>query len=302
MSSVSLNSRRIDVPDSFQAIQDYCWEQGWTDGLPVVPPTEPLVREMLASYGGDPSFSLGIIQPRNAQATLEKLAINAVMAGCKPEYFPVVVAGVKAALDKDFNLGGNAATTGGAAQVMIINGPIAAELDINGDAACFGPGAACTTREVVGVGVPQVTATLQCAAAREDYFRRTGRYVSIITDGGFRTGGDVCKAMVSGADGVMLGTPFAQANEAPGRGFNWGMANPHPELPRGTRISVGTKGSLKEILYGPTSKTDGTQNFMGALKVAMGMVGAYTLRDLHKAEMVIAPSIKTEGKFFQMSR
>lgn len=140
MSSVSLNARRVAIPDSFQAIQDYCWEQGWTDGLPVVPPTEPLVREMLASYGGDPSFSLGTLQPRNSQATLEKLAINAVMAGCQPEYFPVVVAAVKAALDKDFNLGGNAATTGGAAQVVIVNGPIAKELGINGDAACFGPG------------------------------------------------------------------------------------------------------------------------------------------------------------------
>ena len=140
MSSVQLNARRAEVPDSFQAIQDYCWEQGWTDGLPVVPPTEPLVREMLAAYGGDPSLSLGILQPRNAQATLEKIAINAVMAGCKPEYFPVVVAAVKAALDKDFNLAGNAATTGGAAQVVIVNGPVAKELGINGDAACFGPG------------------------------------------------------------------------------------------------------------------------------------------------------------------
>jgi len=176
------------------------------------------------------------------------------------------------------------------------------ETGIDGLLVGVGPGAACTTREVVGVGVPQVTATLQCAAAREDYFRRTGRYVSVITDGGFRTGGDICKAMVSGADGVMLGTPFAQANEAPGQGFNWGMANPHPELPRGTRISVGTKGSLKEILFGPTSKTDGTQNFVGALRVMMGMCGAYTIRDLHKAEMVIAPSIKTEGKYFQMNR
>ena len=174
------------------------------------------------------------------------------------------------------------------------------ETGIDGLLVGVGPGAACTTREVVGVGVPQVTATLQCAAAREDYFRRTGRYVSVITDGGFRTGGDICKAMVSGADAVMLGTPFAQAEEAPGRGFNWGMANAHPELPRGTRISVGTKGSLKQILYGPTSKTDGTQNFIGALRVAMGMCGAYTIRDLHKAEMVIAPSIKTEGKYFQM--
>ena len=97
----------------------------------------------------------------------------------------------------------------------------------------------------------------------------------------------------------MLGTPFAQAAEAPGRGYNWGMANPHPELPRGTRIKVGTKGSLADILFGPTSVTDGTQNLVGALRVGMGMCGAYTLRDLHKAEMIIAPSIKTEGKFFQ---
>ena len=176
------------------------------------------------------------------------------------------------------------------------------ETGIDGVLVGVGPGAACTTREVVGVGVPQVTATLECAAAREDYFRRTGRYVTVITDGGFRTGGDVCKAIASGADAVMLGTPFAQAKEAPGRGYNWGMANAHPELPRGTRIKVGTKGSLQQILYGPTEVTDGTQNFMGALRVAMGMCGAYTIRDMHKAKMVIAPSIKTEGKFFQMGR
>lgn len=163
-----------------------------------------------------------------------------------------------------------------------------------------GPGAACTTREVTGVGVPQVTATLECAAAREDYFQRTGRYVSVITDGGLRTGGDVCKAMASGADGVMLGTPFAQAAEAPGRGYNWGMANAHPELPRGTRINVGTEGSLKQLLHGPSSVTNGTQNLVGALRVAMGMCGAYTIRDFHKTEMVIAPAIKTEGKHYQM--
>ena len=174
------------------------------------------------------------------------------------------------------------------------------ETGIDGVLVGVGPGAACTTREVVGVGVPQVTATLECAAARQDYFRKTGRYVSVITDGGIRTGGDICKSIVSGADGVMLGTPFAQAEEAPGRGFNWGMANPHPELPRGTRVKVGTKAPLRQILYGPTSKTDGTQNFVGALKAGMGMCGAYTIRDLHKAEMVIAPAIKTEGKFLQM--
>ena len=163
-----------------------------------------------------------------------------------------------------------------------------------------GPGAACTTREVTGVGVPQVSATLECAAAREDYFQRTGRYVSIITDGGLRTGGDVCKAMASGADGVMLGTPFAQAAEAPGRGYNWGMANAHPELPRGTRVSVGTKGTLRQLLHGPSNVTNGTQNLVGALRVAMGMCGAATLREFHQAEMVVAPAIKTEGKHYQM--
>ncbi len=174
------------------------------------------------------------------------------------------------------------------------------ETGIDGVLVGVGPGAACTTREVVGVGVPQVSATLECAAARQDYYEKTGRYVSVITDGGIRTGGDICKSIVSGADGVMLGTPFAQAEEAPGRGYNWGMANPHPELPRGTRVKVGTKAPLKQILYGPTSRTDGTQNFVGALKAGMGMCGAYTIRDLHKAEMVIAPAIKTEGKFFQL--
>lgn len=175
------------------------------------------------------------------------------------------------------------------------------ETGIEGVLVGVGPGAACTTREVTGVGVPQVTATLECAAAREDYFHRTGRYVAVITDGGIRTGGDVCKSMACGADGVMIGTPFAQTEEAPGRGYNWGMANPNPELPRGTRIKVGTKGTLKQIMYGPTSVTNGTQNLVGALRVAMGMCGAYTIRDFHKAEMVVAPSIKTEGKFFQMS-
>ena len=174
------------------------------------------------------------------------------------------------------------------------------ETGIDGILVGVGPGAACTTREVVGVGVPQVTATLECAAAREDFFRKTGRYVAVITDGGMRTGGDICKSIVSGADAVMLGTPVAQADEAPGRGYNWGMATPHAELPRGTRITVGTKGSLKPILYGPTSRTDGTQNFVGALRVAMGMCGAYTIRDLHQAKMIVAPAIKTEGKYFQL--
>ena len=176
------------------------------------------------------------------------------------------------------------------------------ETGISGLLVGVGPGAACTTREVVGVGVPQVTATMDCAAAREEYFNRTGKRVTVITDGGIRTGGDLCKALAAGADGVMLGTPLAQAQEAPGGGYNWGMANPHPELPRGTRISVGTKGTLKEILYGPTSVTDGTQNLMGALKVALGMCGAMNIAEFQKTEMIIAPSIKTEGKIFQLTR
>ncbi len=164
-----------------------------------------------------------------------------------------------------------------------------------------GPGATCTTREVTGVGVPQVTATMDCAAAREEYYRRTGRYVPIITDGGIRTGGDLCKAFACGADAVMIGTPLAQSEEAPGKGFNWGMASPHPALPRGTRVEVGVKGSLRQILYGPSSKYDGTQNLLGALEVCMGMVGASDIRDMHeKAEIVLAPSIKTEGKHYQL--
>ena len=173
------------------------------------------------------------------------------------------------------------------------------EQGVHGVLVGVGPGAACTSREVLGIGVPQVTATIDCAAARDEYFRRTGRYVSIITDGGIRTGGDVCKSIAAGADAVMIGTPFAQAEEAPGRGYNWGMSTPHAELPRGTRIEVGTKAPLGQILFGPSSLTDGTLNLVGALKTSMGVVGAMNIREMHDAEMVLAPAIKTEGKIFQ---
>ncbi|MBA7672666.1 putative oxidoreductase [subsurface metagenome] len=165
-----------------------------------------------------------------------------------------------------------------------------------------GPGAACTTREVLGVGVPQVTATIDCAAARDQYCRETGRYVPIITDGGFRRGGDVCKALAAGADAVMLGSIFAQSREAPGLGYHWGMAHPHPALPRGTRIKVGTTGTLEHILFGPTSVTDGSQNIVGAIRTAMGVCGATTIREMHQAEMVIAPAITTEGKSWQKAQ
>ena len=170
---------------------------------------------------------------------------------------------------------------------------------IDGILVGVGPGAACTTREVIGIGVPQVTATQNCAAAREAYFKETGKYVVIITDGGFRAGSDLCKAFASGADAAMLGSILAQAKEAPGKGYHWGMAHPHPALPRGTRVKVGTRASLKQILFGPTSITDGTENFIGALRTAMGVCGAPTIKDMHKAKMVIAPAIKTEGKHFQ---
>jgi IMP dehydrogenase len=164
-----------------------------------------------------------------------------------------------------------------------------------------GPGAACTSREVLGIGVPQVTATMDCAAARDAYARRSGRYVPVITDGGMRTGGDVCKAFASGADAVMIGSPFAQTDEAPGRGHHWGMATPHAGLPRGTRIKVGISGSLEQILFGPTSLTNGTQNLVGALRTCMGVCGAATLAEMHQVELVIAPAIKTEGKSWQLA-
>jgi IMP dehydrogenase len=173
---------------------------------------------------------------------------------------------------------------------------------ISGVLVGVGPGAACTTREVLGVGVPQITATIDCAAARDEYFNESGRYVPIITDGGFRKGGDVCKAFAAGADAVMVGSVFAQAKEAPGFGYHWGMSHPHPALPRGTRIKVGTTSSLEQILFGPTSVTDGSQNFVGAIRTALGTCGALTIREMHQAEMVIAPSITTEGKSWQFSQ
>lgn len=165
-----------------------------------------------------------------------------------------------------------------------------------------GPGAACTTRGVLGIGVPQVTATVDAAGARDFYYKRTGRYVAVITDGGMNRGGDICKAFAAGADSVMIGSSFARAKEAPGRGYHWGMATSHVNLPRGTRIYVGTTGTLKEILFGPAKVDDGSQNLMGALKTSMGALGAADLKQMHDVEIIIAPSIQTEGKIFQVGQ
>jgi IMP dehydrogenase len=162
-----------------------------------------------------------------------------------------------------------------------------------------GPGAACTSRGVLGLGVPQVTATVDCAAARDYYNKQTGRYVPIITDGGMSKGGDVCKALACGADAVMVGSAFARAQEAPGQGNHWGMATPHANLPRGTRIKVGITGSLKQILFGPATVDDGSQNLVGAIMTSMGNVGARNIRQFQETELIIAPSIRTEGKLFQ---
>ena len=176
------------------------------------------------------------------------------------------------------------------------------EMGVAGVLVGVGPGAACTSREVLGIGIPQVSATLETAHARDVFFARSGRYVPIITDGGIRTGGDVAKAICSGADAVMIGSPFASTAEAPGRGHHWGMATPHATLPRGVRVHVGQPHSLETLLFGPTSRTDGTENLVGALRTSMATCGALGIGEFHDARMVIAPAIKTEGKIYQMAQ
>lgn len=199
---------------------------------------------------------------------------------CKSMNIPVIV--------------GNAVTFKATLELM--------ETGIDGVLVGIGPGAACTTRGVLGIGVPQVTATCDCAAARDAYFKKTGRYVPIITDGGMSSGGDLCKAIACGSDAVMIGSSFAKSKEAPGRGYHWGMATPHANLPRGTRIKVSTTGTLKQILYGPAEYDDGSQNLVGALQTSMGNCGAKTIKEMQQTEIIVAPAIKTEGKIFQQAQ
>ena len=165
-----------------------------------------------------------------------------------------------------------------------------------------GPGAACTTRGVLGVGVPQATAIADVAGARSQHMLETGEYVRVIADGGMRTGGDVSKAIACGADAVMVGSPLARAHEAPGRGFHWGMATFHPTLPRGARVATVQNGTLEEILVGPARENDGTFNLMGGLRTSMATTGYQDIAEFNRAELMIAPSLQTEGKQLQSSQ
>jgi len=165
-----------------------------------------------------------------------------------------------------------------------------------------GPGAACTTRGVLGIGVPQATAIADAAGARMAYLDESGRYVQVIADGGMRRGGDIAKAIACGADAVMIGSPLASAEESPGRGVHWGMATFHPTLPRGARVEVGTLGSLEEILVGPAYENDGRRNLFGGLRVSMATTGYETIKDFQKAEVMIAPALQTEGKALQKAQ
>jgi len=166
----------------------------------------------------------------------------------------------------------------------------------------IGPGAACTTRGVLGIGVPMATAIVECAAARDKYFEETGNYVSLIADGGIVNSGDICKALACGADAVMIGSPIAKAKEAPGKGFHWGMATPNAVLPRGARIKVGTIASLEEIFHGPSKSDDGSQNFAGAIQTCFATLGVQNVKEMHDVNVTIAPALQTEGKIYQQAQ
>tara|TARA_Y100001970_G_scaffold287812_1_gene413408 strand:+ start:18248 stop:19411 length:1164 start_codon:yes stop_codon:yes gene_type:complete len=166
----------------------------------------------------------------------------------------------------------------------------------------IGPGAACTSRGVLGIGIPQATAISDCSSARDDFFKDTGKYIPIIADGGIVTGGDICKCIACGADAVMIGSPIARAISAPGKGFHWGMATPSPILPRGTRINVGSTGSLERIIKGPALLDDGTHNLLGSLRTSMSTLGAKNIKEMQSVEIVVAPALLTEGKVYQKAQ
>ncbi len=251
-------------------------------GVPVAVSTTPMNAERIAKLIGPGGVDIfGVI------ATVT--TVRHIAERYASPHFPTIKDAIKAPL-----LLGNCVSYDAATELM--------EAGADGILVGVGPGAICTTRRVCGLGVPQITATADCAAARDDFERLTGRRVAIVTDGGIRSGGDLCKAIAAGADAVMLGSQLAASTEAPAKGFSWGMATSSPTLPRGTRIHVGTRGTLEQILFGPAKRDDGLMNYIGALKLSMGSIGARDLREMQQAELVIAPSLPTEGKTEQRSQ
>jgi IMP dehydrogenase len=262
------------ISERIKAIKD----AGVPCAVSTVPARAEERAEVVQKAGADVYLVQGtVLTARHSSRSYHQLAFDKLVRMCE---IPVVV--------------GNCVQYDTALELM--------ETGIAGILVGVGPGAACTTRGVLGVGVPQVTATADVAAARDEHMRRGGMRVAVITDGGMRIGADVCKAFASGADAVMIGTPLAGSEESSSKGFNWGMATPDPNLPRGTRIHVGTKATLREILLGPARVDDGTQNFAGALRSALGVCGACDIAEFQHVQLVIAPSIVSEGKVFQQAQ
>jgi IMP dehydrogenase len=267
--------------------------------------TQPIKEELIAKRVQELRKGGGIVAVSSIPQKAERYAAIAQEAGADVFVVQSTVSTVRHISSEYKSLDLAAFTKNSRIPIIIGNAVtynVVLELMENGVSGVLigvGPGAACTSRGVLGLGVPQVTATVDSAAARDAYFKKTGRYVPIITDGGMSKGGDVCKALACGSDAVMVGSAFARAEEAPGRGNHWGMATPHANLPRGTRIHVGVTGTLKQILFGPATVDDGSQNLVGAIMTCMGNVGASTIKEFQETEIIIAPSIKSEGKLFQ---
>jgi len=254
-----------------------------TKGIPVAVSSTPQNAAHLGPIASDAGADLFLIQSTvispNFHAKDEKKALDLTQF-CSDMTIPVLV--------------GNTTTYEVTYELL--------KTGIQGIFVGIGPGAACTTRGVLGIGVPMATSIIDCVAARDDYERETGRYVPLIADGGIVNSGDICKALACGADAVMIGSPIARAEEAPGRGFHWGMATPNAVLPRGARIEVGQVASLDTIMVGPSHSDDGSQNFRGAIETCFATLGAETMQEMHGIEVVIAPSLLTEGKIYQKAQ
>ena len=254
-----------------------------SQGVPVVVSSTPQRAEHLGKLAVEAGADAFLIQSTVVSTKFKAKSQAQILdleAFCKKMPIPVMV--------------GNSTTT-----------DVTLELMRTGVQAIFvgiGPGAACTTRGVLGIGVPMATSIVETSAARDQYQQESGRYVPIIADGGIVTSGDICKALACGADAVMIGSPLAKAIEAPGKGFQWGMATPNAILPRGARIEVGTIASMEQILVGPSNSDDGSQNLSGAIKTCLATLGAETLKDMHKVNIIVAPSLLTEGKIYQKAQ